>query len=178
MTLQTNETFPYVTFDFNPLVHKFRYARDFNLYGNNDIDMQALLAISSVATPILNPITGIYNASFTVPPSVNGQYVYIIWDLRTATEVQLCTSDNLEAVCCDCKPCEEECSTYVVSNPDTALEMAIIEFPNGLCGAEESYIISLGPGESDALCLVNAKNLFVILQGNPVVYMLNCFCKS
>lgn len=177
MTLQTNETFPYVTFDFNPLVHKFRYARDFNLYGNNDIDMQALLAISSVATPILNPITGIYNASFTVPPSANGQYIYIIWDLRTATEAQLCYSEeDLKELCCECIPCEAECSTYVISNPDTAIEDAIIAIPNGICGVEESFVMTLGPGESDVLCLVNAKNLFVILQGNPVIYMQDCFC--
>jgi hypothetical protein len=177
MTLQTNETFPYVTFDFNPLVHKFRYARDFNLYGNNDIDMQALLAISSVATPILNPITGIYNASFTVPPSANGQYIYIIWDLRTATEAQLCYSEeDLKELCCECIPCEAECSTYVISNPDTAIEDAIIAIPNGICGVEESFVMTLGPGQSDVLCLVNAKNLFVILQGNPVIYMQDCYC--
>jgi hypothetical protein len=176
MTLQTNETFPYVTFAFNPLIHKFKYARAATLYGNNDVDMQALLAISNTATPIVSPITGIYNASFTVPPSVDGQYIYAIWDLRSATEVQLCTSDNIESVCCECEPCTELCSYYIFTNPSTETGDAIIEFPLGSCYAPTTFTVTLPPGDSAGYCLPNDKNNYIVTQGNPVSYIDSCFC--
>jgi len=102
MRLQTNETFPYVTFDFDPAYNKFKYARTNVLYGNNDIDMQTLLSVSSDATPIVNPLTGIYYADFTVPPSIDGKYLYIIWDLRKSTSASLCYGVSIDVVCCDC----------------------------------------------------------------------------
>jgi hypothetical protein len=176
MTLQTNETFPFVTFNFDPLIHKFKYARTTTLYGNNNVDMQALLAISNIATPIVSPITGIYNASFTVPPSVDGQYIYAIWDLRSSTEVQLCTSDNLEAVCCECDPCTELCSSYVFTNPSTETDDAIILLPLGTCFDPTAIVVTLPPGDSASYCLPNEKDNYVISEGNPVIYMESCFC--
>jgi hypothetical protein len=176
MTLQTNETLPYVTFNFDPLIHKFKYARTTTLYGNNNVDMQALLAISNIATPIVSPITGIYNASFTVPPSVDGQYIYAIWDLRSSTEVQLCTSDNLETVCCECDPCTELCSSYVFTNPSTETDDAIILLPLGTCFDPTAIVVTLPPGDSASYCLPNVKDNYVISEGNPVIYMESCFC--
>lgn len=176
MTLQTNENQPWVTFNFDPLIHKFKYARTTTLYGNNNVDMQALLAISNTATPILNPITGIYNASFTVPPSVDGQYIYAIWDLRSSTEVQLCTSDNLEAVCCECDPCTEPCSSYVFTNPSTETDDAIILLPLGTCFDPTAIVVTLAPGDSVTYCLPNAGKNYIISEGNPVIYMESCFC--
>jgi hypothetical protein len=176
MTLQTNETLPYVTFNFDPLIHKFKYARTTTLYGNNNVDMQALLAISNIATPIVSPITGIYNASFTVPPSVDGQYIYAIWDLRSSTEVQLCTSDNLEAVCCECDPCTELCSSYVFTNPSTETDDAIILLPLGTCFDPTAIVVTLPPGDSASYCLPNEKDNYIVSEGNPVIYMESCFC--
>ena len=176
MRLQTNETQPWVTFDFDPAFNKFKYARTNVLYGNNNVDMQTLLSVSSDATPIVNPSTGIHYADFTVPPSVDGQYLYIIWDLRKSTEVQMCYGATLDDVCCDCEPCLELCSSYIFSNPASATVDAIVEYPLGTCFDPTVFTQTILPGESFVFCLPNDTNKYTVLQGNPTVYMDSCFC--
>lgn len=176
MRLQTNETQPWVTFDFDPAFNKFKYARTSVLYGNNNVDMQTLLSISSDATPIVNPSTGIHYADFTVPLSVNGKFLYIIWDLRKSTEVQMCYGATLDDVCCDCEPCLELCSYYIFSNPASATVDAIVEYPLGTCFDPTVFTQTILPGESFGFCLPNDTNKYTVLQGNPAVYMDSCFC--
>jgi hypothetical protein len=101
MRLSTNKISP-DNYDFDTAQDKFKYLRTNVLYGNNDTDIQALLAASNQATPILgsNPL---YYADFTVPASSNGNYLYLIWDLRDSNPVQLCYSDTSENdACCNC----------------------------------------------------------------------------
>ena len=176
MTLRINETFPWATFVFDPLSDKFRYARTSTLYGNNDIDMQALLAASTIATPITTPLAGVYAADFIVPPSASGQYLYIIWDLRQSYSTQLCYGESKDSVCCDCIPCEEECSQYVFTNPSTATENAVIFLPFGTCFVPEGIIQVIEPNESFSFCLPNVKDNYIIDQGNPIIYMESCYC--
>ena len=176
MTLQTNINFPWASFVFDTATDRFKYHRSTTLYNNNSVDMNALLAVASTAMPISNPSSGIYNAPFTVPPSVNGDYLYLIWDLRSSTEVQLCQSDSLEDVCCNCIPCTETCSYYIFVNPETATENAIIEFPLGTCFDPGLFTQTLEPGNSIGFCLLNDDNNYVITQGNPIIYMDNCYC--
>ena len=176
MTLQTNINFPWASFVFDTATDRFKYHRSTTLYNNNSVDMNALLAVASTAMPISNPSSGIYNAPFTVPPSVNGDYLYLIWDFRSSTEVQLCQSDSLEDVCCNCIPCTETCSYYIFVNPETATENAIIEFPLGTCFDPVLFTQTLEPGNSIGFCLLNDDNNYVITQGNPIVYMDNCYC--
>jgi hypothetical protein len=177
MTLQINETPPYVSYVFEPGQNKFRYLRSNYLYGNNNGDMQTLLSLDSTATPIVNPSPGIYNATFTVPPTVDGLYLYAIWDLRSSIGVQLCYHPTaLDEVCCNCEPCTELCNSYVFSNPKSATEDAIIEFPLGLCGSPETYTETLAPDSSISLCIPNDKENYTILQGNPIIYMESCEC--
>jgi hypothetical protein len=176
MTLRINETFPWATFVFDPLSDKFRYARTSTLYGNNDIDMQALLAASTIATPITTPLAGVYAADFIVPPSVSGQYLYIIWDLRQQYGAQLCYGETIEEVCCECIPCTEECSSYMFTNPIGAIGNATIEFPLGTCFSPETFTQVIEPGESFSFCLQNIKDNYIIMEGNPVVYMESCYC--
>ena len=176
MTLRINETFPWATFVFDPLSDKFRYARTNTLYGNNDIDMQALLAASTIATPITTPLAGVYAADFTVPPSASGQYLYIIWDLRQQYGAQLCYGETIEEVCCECIPCTEECSSYMFLNPVEAIGNATVEFPLGTCFSPETFTQVIEPGESFSFCLQNIKDNYIIMDGNPVVYMESCYC--
>jgi hypothetical protein len=176
MTLRINETFPWATFVFDPLSDKFRYARTSVLYGNNDIDMQALLAASTVATPITTPLAGVYAADFIVPPSASGQYLYIIWDLRQQYGAQLCYGETIEEVCCECIPCTEECSSYMFLNPVEAIGNATVEFPLGTCFSPETFTQVIEPGESFSFCLQNIKDNYIIMDGNPVVYMESCYC--
>jgi hypothetical protein len=176
MTLRINETFPWATFVFDPLSDKLRYARTSTLYGNNDIDMQALLAASTIATPITTPLAGVYAADFIVPPSASGQYLYIIWDLRQQYGAQLCYGETIEEVCCECIPCTEECSSYMFLNPVEAIGNATVEFPLGTCFSPETFTQVIEPGESFSFCLQNIKDNYIIMDGNPVVYMESCYC--
>jgi hypothetical protein len=176
MTLQVNQSFPYTTLPFDPLTDKFKYARANVLYANNNVDMQALLSISSTATPIINPATGIYNATFTVPSSTGGQFLYVIWDLRRATEAQLCYGATLDDVCCDCEPCTEPCSSYVFLNPSTEVDDAIVEFPLGTCFDPTVFTQVIAPGDSYSFCLTNGVTNYVVIEGEPITYMESCYC--
>jgi hypothetical protein len=176
MSLQVNENFPWVTYNFDPSSDKFRYVRTNVLYGNNDTDMQAMLAISSIATPITTPLPNVYAADFTVPLSTSGQYLYVIWDLRKNYGVQLCYGETIEEVCCECIPCTEECSQYMFTNPSTATQNAVVEFPLGSCFSPETFTQIIEPNESFSFCLPNDKNNYIIMEGNPIVYMESCYC--
>ena len=87
-------------FVFNNLVNNFRYFRSNTLYLDNDTDMQALLAAATIATPILNVGTSKYYANFAMPST--GDYLYLIWDYRISTEINLCSGDTLFESCCGC----------------------------------------------------------------------------
>ena len=102
MILSTNKIAP-DSYDFNIAQDKFKYLRSSVLYDNNDVDIQALLAASSTATPNLGS-TPLFYADFVVPPSINGEYLYLIWDLRDAILAELCFADNVLDACCDCTP--------------------------------------------------------------------------
>ena len=176
MTLKINENYPWASFNFNPLNNKFRYARTSVLYGNNDADMQAMMAASTPATPILNPATGIYEASFTVPSDLLGEYMYIIWDLRTSYEVDMCYDLTAEDACCDCAPCEGLCSYWTFTNPATETETATVLFPLGICDDPTGIELNILPGETFSYCLPVDKNNYIVTAGEPVIYMDSCTC--
>ena len=89
-------------YDFVIASDKFRYVRSNTLYSNTPTDIQSLLGITAVASPILAPINfnTSYSANFTMP-SV-GQYLYLVWDYRKSTLVNLCSGADLTISCCDC----------------------------------------------------------------------------
>jgi hypothetical protein len=142
------------------------------------MDMQAMLALSTEATPIYNPSAGIYAADFIVPPSANGEYLYIIWDLRKSFPAQLCHAEALFDVCCDCAPCEELCSFYTFTNPITNESASLVLFPEGLCGSPEATEQNILPGETYSFCLPNVKDNYIVSSGNPIIYMESCDCPS
>jgi hypothetical protein len=88
------------TFDFVLGQDKFRYLRSNTLYANTSGDITALIAASTVVTPITGS-AGVYSGSFTVPSS--GQYLYLIWDYRNSLPIELCYSDTTtQDACCGC----------------------------------------------------------------------------
>jgi hypothetical protein len=101
MELISNKIVP-DNYVFNIAQDKFRYLRSSTLYNNNDIEIQALLAASTIATPNLGS-DPTYYANFTVPAQSNGDYLYLIWDLRDSIPTLLCFS-NISAAnaCCEC----------------------------------------------------------------------------
>jgi hypothetical protein len=87
------------TMQFNPSTHKLRYLMSNTLY--TQANVLSLLNASTVASPVLNPSTGVYTASFTYNTGSN--YLYIIHDYRNIYATDLCYS-NVSAIdaCCEC----------------------------------------------------------------------------
>ena len=88
------------TFVFNPATDKFKYLASDTLYANNTANINSLLALATTATPNLG--SGSYNyANFTVPTLED--YLYLIWDFRSSSPVELCYSvASTEDACCGC----------------------------------------------------------------------------
>lgn len=105
-----------LTFQFDPAYDSFKYLRTNTLYNNNTTEINALVAASSTATPILGAGDYFY-ADFNVGTSDN--YLYLIWDFRNSVPVELCysaTSDGITTICCDCDPCTDPCKTWMFKN--------------------------------------------------------------
>lgn len=88
---------------FDPAQDKFRYLRSTTLFNNTDPEIQALLAASSLATPN-SGAAPLYFADFVVPPSIDGEFLYLIWDLRDAIPAELCFGSSRIDSCCNCIP--------------------------------------------------------------------------
>jgi hypothetical protein len=87
------------TMQFNPATHKLRYLMSNTLYTKANV--LSLLNASTVATPVLNPSTGVYSASFTY--NSGSDYLYIIHDYRNIYTTDLCYSNvSAEDACCEC----------------------------------------------------------------------------
>jgi hypothetical protein len=87
------------TMQFNPATHKLRYLISNTLYTSTNV--LSLLNASTVATPVLNPSTGVYTASFTY--NSGSDYLYIIHDYRNIYSTDLCYSNvSAEDACCEC----------------------------------------------------------------------------
>lgn len=87
-------------FNFDISSDKFRYLRSNTVYGNNPVDIAALVAASTNVTPVTGS-GSFYSGAFTVPSG--GQYLYLIWDYRNSLPLQLCYSNiNEFDACCEC----------------------------------------------------------------------------
>ena len=87
------------TMSFDPTTHKLRYLMSNTLYSQANV--LSLLNASIVASPVLNPSTGVYSADFTFTSGVN--YLYIIHDYRNIYTTDLCYSSvSAEEACCEC----------------------------------------------------------------------------
>lgn len=90
-------------FSFNPFVNSFKYLRTNTPYGNNTSDILDLLDDADVASPIISPSGGntAYYADFNMPNV--GDYLYLIWDYRHSTPIELCYGSTLYDSCCECE---------------------------------------------------------------------------
>jgi surface protein len=85
------------TFDFLE-ANKFRYLVSDTLYGQGDV--ASLLSASETATPNVESGDTHY-ADFAMPTLKD--YLYLIWDYRSATEIELCyTEVSKQDACCNC----------------------------------------------------------------------------
>ena len=88
---------------FDPSIDELRYLRSNTLYVNTPAQMQTLFNASNNATPLVSSNGGnTYTAEFTMPSSTD-EYLYLIYNYRRPTELELCydASSNFDA-CCGC----------------------------------------------------------------------------
>lgn len=86
-------------FVFDDTQNKFMYLATDTLYGDNEADVNSLIAAASTATPIENPNPGTYYATFTSNTAIY-DYLYLIWNFKKATELVVCYDlDNIDNVC-------------------------------------------------------------------------------
>ena len=126
VTIISNRILPIDDFVFDPSVDKLRYLRTNTFYANTPGDITALLAASNNATPITGgPNT--YEAQFTMP-NTNDQYLYIIYDYRNGTEVELCYDANTAfAACCECGESEDNLLVRQCREDGTVLQFVIAD---------------------------------------------------
>lgn len=88
------------TFNFDILNDKFKYYTSNTLYNNNTVDLNTLLGLANTATPITQS-GNIFQTFFNT--GTLQSYLYLIWDYRASTAVELCYSnEDIEDVCCNC----------------------------------------------------------------------------
>jgi hypothetical protein len=96
-------------FVFDPLTDRFKYLRTNTVYSNTPVDINALLAAASIASPI-NGSGQLFDASFTMPSS--GDNLYLIWEFKnepSGLPIILCYDVDGEAygLCCECNQTPE-----------------------------------------------------------------------
>ena len=165
----------------NPSRDKFRYLKSSTLYGNNTADLNTMLGLSTIATPIVSASSSLYYAEFTVPASIySGDYLYLIWDLTSSVPAALCyDASDINAVCCDCTFCNSFQCIEVTINPNNT--DCTVVFPFGLCGSSESYTVSLKDYDDPiTICIdsVGSANIqYEITEGNPILTVNSCGCE-
>ena len=142
------------TFDFNILEDTFQYLRSNTLYNNNAADIASLLALVTTATPNVAPTNGnsAFSADFIMPSS--GQYLYLVWDTRTSTPLDLCFGTTAVLACCGCTGSTPN-NIYVLEDCETGLNWTVedtygvfslqdvVQYKTGL-GANQGTIINCG----------------------------------
>jgi len=89
-----SEKLPGDTFNFNSELNSFKYLISNTLYTPEEL--------SPLLTTI-TPITGTYQAVINDVALIGFDYLYLVWDYRSATEIVLCYDDtNPYVLCCDC----------------------------------------------------------------------------
>jgi len=87
------------TFTFDPAIHRFLYLRSNTVYTDSQSDVLSLVAAATNITPINTVTAGsVYNGEFTMP--VTGNFLYLIWDLRTSSSVELTYNLSSEVTAC------------------------------------------------------------------------------
>lgn len=150
-----NNTFSGDDFQFVIGEDNFRYLRSNTLYENNNTDIKALLAATSIASPIIPPSLGntFFNAQFNMP--LTGDYLYLVWDYRNSTSIDLCydLSDAFLA-CCDCVDGPGGAPlTYTIRDCVTGFEYVVLrEAYVFILGDVVHYKVGLSGGSGATLC--------------------------
>jgi hypothetical protein len=169
--IATNKFFP-TTFDFNSSQNKFRYLRTNTVYNNNTAGINALIAASSVGTTAGG---GTYYYA-DVPAGTSGNYLYLIWDLRSNYELNLCWSADpldIDYVCCDCDPCTDPCREWSFHN--VGLGSATVRYTdcNGIIRTA-----GISQGRTEIICGLASYPPIVLSGGVYITITQECGCRS
>ena len=114
------------TFVFNPATDKFKYLMSNTFYPNTPATISTLLGLAATATPNQGGGNNNY-AQFTVPALQD--YLYLIWDFRDSSPIQLCYSNTTPFdACCGCTPAPAPPTLLCYSNTSSL---------DACCGCEE-----------------------------------------
>lgn len=168
----------------NPSRDKFKYLKISTLYGNNTVDINAMLnnINTYTATPIVSASSTLYYADFIVPSSsYSGEYLYLIWDLTSSVPSSLCFGTTINEVCCDCTYCLSSECTQVTITPEYSEEgFTTVQFPYGSCGGTGLYEVTLKDSEPPFTVCINSTGSpsiqYQITQGNPILTVDSCGC--
>ncbi len=105
-------------FVFDPAVDKFKYL--VTAVGYVESQWATIDAAATTATPIVNPSTGVYEASFTYTNTVPVAFLYLIWDYRNPTSISLRYGASADIACCS-----GPSATYFLDTSDFATATAV-----------------------------------------------------
>jgi hypothetical protein len=177
--LQTNKILP-DNYQFLLFENSFRYLRSNVLYENNPTDISNLLSDSVYVPPTLVN-SNLFSGDFIMPPSVGGEYLYLIWDLRNKKSNFLCytpspaVTADLKEMCCDCAACSAEeypCSTFTLNNI-SASNTATVHFASD-CVDNVPFTVELDPGEETQVCAQSTGFVFEVRSGDVTVELTDC----
>tara|TARA_R100000935_G_scaffold27742_3_gene47984 strand:+ start:4020 stop:8858 length:4839 start_codon:yes stop_codon:yes gene_type:complete len=111
------------TFIFDPLSDKFKYLVSNVNY--NEADINTLIPLLNTATPITLTGLNTYSAPFTYSNAANNDYLYLVWDYRVSTAIELCyDASSSTSSCCDCgtdaPTCPDRTLVFQVCNSNSA----------------------------------------------------------
>lgn len=158
------------SFVFDPLSDKFYYLRTNTLYTNTPVDILALLSASSLATPILGS-GGYYYADFNAGTS--DQYLYLIWDYREATPLDLCNGATIDDVCCNCNPCIDPCSAWNVDATSASADVRYMD-----CATETLTTVTVLIGEPITICGLSSFEPVIVSGTANITLIQECGCPT
>lgn len=171
--MASNKLFP-TNYDFDPAQNKFMYLRTNTLYGNNTVDINALVAAANTGTTSGG---GTYYYS-DVSAGFNDDYLYLIWDLRSSYEVSLCYSiDPLDVftVCCYCDPCDDPCREWTLQNVGEG--DAVVQY-TGCLEPPTTYEVTIEQGRTEIICGRTLDPPYVLSGGVIITVSQECGCKG
>jgi len=144
-------------YNLNVATDKFLWLRSSTLYPNTEAGIGNLLTAAATLTP--TGTTPTFSANFPMPAANDNDYLYLVWNYSTATEVSLCysTTSPFDA-CCDCTCATGECTQWLVSN--TTSSQVVLRYTN--CDGVKGTTITLGANNSTTLC---ADGVISIISG-------------
>ena len=180
MNLYTNKI---GTDDFDVTVppNKFLYHTSNTNYPNNPASITSLLSVATNISPLTQPSVSQWKGTFTTP-AILYNFLYLIWDLRQSTAVELCFSaEDCTTACTDCytpPPCD--CGSWLVVNNNNRVWSSIsyvdCDGNNAIIGDEGDYGYDFPAHGALFIC---ARYFPVEFREPSFTYIyLGCFCCS